>query len=101
MCTTRRDGARGETYWVTVTAVTSCPGLTSLLLCVQAWSQPHEEPTTLGHPLEGDEEEFPTVLTKPKILCVAITLREYELSGRIRYVLSAADYQRLVDAVGA
>ena len=41
-----------------------------------------------------------TVLTKPKILTVPITLREVERrSHPTRYVLSAADYQRLVDAV--
>ena len=42
-----------------------------------------------------------TVLTKHKILTVPITLREVE--GRnntpTRYILSAADYQRLLDAV--
>ena len=58
----------------------------AVCVCVQAWSQPHGEPT---------------VLTKPKIVCVAITLREYELGGRTRYVLNAADYQRLVDAMRA
>ena len=41
-----------------------------------------------------------TVLTKPKILSVKIEwLREYEVSGRTRYVMSAATYQRLLDAV--
>jgi hypothetical protein len=45
----------------------------------------------------GDER---TVLTKPKILTVPITLREIERrNATTRYVLGAADYQRLVDAV--
>ena len=52
----------------------------------EKWKQPHGERT---------------VLTKPKILTVPITLREAE--GRnntpTRYILSAADYQRLLDAV--
>ena len=52
---------------------------------LQAWDQPHGERT---------------VLTKPKIVCVSIAwLREYEEGGRKRYVLGAADYQRLLDAV--
>ena len=42
-----------------------------------------------------------TVLTKPKILTVAIEwLRvEQRRNARTRYVLSAAMYQRLIDAV--
>ena len=41
-----------------------------------------------------------TVLAKPKILTVPTSwLREYQEGGRARYVLSASDYQRLVDAV--
>jgi hypothetical protein len=52
---------------------------------MQAWAQPHGERT---------------VLTKPKILCVPIAwLRDYDEGGCKRYVLSAADYSRLVDAV--
>ena len=52
----------------------------------EKWKQPHGERT---------------VLTKPKILTVPITLREIERRNNAptRYVLSAADYQRLVDAV--
>ena len=52
----------------------------------EKWKQPHGERT---------------VLTKPKILTVPITLREVEgrNNASTRYVLSAADYQRLVDAV--
>ena len=52
----------------------------------EAWSQPHGERT---------------VLTKPKILTVPIEwLREEEArNGRKRYIMSAAMYQRLVDAV--
>ena len=51
----------------------------------QAWTQPHGERT---------------VLTKPKILTVPTSwLREYQEGRRARYVLSASDYQRLVDAV--
>ena len=52
----------------------------------EAWSQPHGERT---------------VLTKPKILTVPIEwLREEEArNGRKRYIMSAATYQRLVDAV--
>mmetsp|Transcript_44071 Transcript_44071/g.143012 ORF Transcript_44071/g.143012 Transcript_44071/m.143012 type:complete len:248 (-) Transcript_44071:181-924(-) len=52
---------------------------------LEAWAQPHGERT---------------VLTKPKILTVPTSwLREYQEGGRARYVLSASDYQRLVDAV--
>ena len=41
------------------------------------------------------------MLTNPKVICVAVRwLREDPLpSGRVRYVLAAADYQRLFDAV--
>jgi len=47
---------------------------------------------------QGESER--TVLTKPKILTVPITLREVERrNAPTRYVLSAADYQRLLDAV--
>ena len=52
----------------------------------ERWSQPHGERT---------------VLTKPKILCVPIEwLRvEERQNAKTRYVLSAATYQRLTDAV--
>lgn len=52
----------------------------------EAWSQPHGEKT---------------VLTKPKILTVAFDwLRVEERRNRpTRYVMSAATYQRLVEAV--
>ena len=42
-----------------------------------------------------------TVLTKPKILTVPIKWKEVieRRNAATRYVLSAADYQRLVDAV--
>ena len=52
----------------------------------EAWSQPHGERT---------------VLTKPKILTVPIEWLQVEeaRNGRKRYILSAAMYQRLVDAV--
>ena len=51
----------------------------------EAWTQPHGERT---------------VLTKPKILCIDITLKDLVLPcGTKRYVLDAATYQRLVDAV--
>ena len=51
----------------------------------EAWTQPHGERT---------------VLTKPKILTVPITLTKVEQRNvPTRYVLSAADYQRLMDAV--
>ena len=68
----------------------------------QEWKQPHDERTSLeaGDEEEEEKEELRTVLTKPKILAIAIEWHdEYELSGRKRYVLSAADYRRLVDAV--
>jgi len=50
------------------------------------WVQPHKERT---------------VLTKPKILTVPITLRVVERrhsAKRHYHVLSAADYQRLINA---
>lgn len=51
----------------------------------ELWTQPHGERT---------------VLTKPKVLSVEIKLREVKLrNGPTRYLLTAADYQRLVDAV--
>ena len=52
----------------------------------EAWSQPHGERT---------------VLTKPKILTVKIEwLRvEERRNAPKRYIMSAATYQRLVDAV--
>ena len=52
----------------------------------EAWSQPHGERT---------------VLTKPKILTVPIEWLRQEgaRNGRKRYIMSAAMYQRLVDAV--
>ena len=51
----------------------------------EAWSQPHGERT---------------VLTKPKIVTVQVSLRTEELSnGTTRYILSAADYQLLLDGV--
>jgi len=63
----------------------------------EAWSQPLEEQTTLAAPLE---EKLKDVLTKPKIICVAIEWLRVDKEGdRKRYVLGAADYQRLVDAV--
>ena len=52
----------------------------------EQWAQPHGERT---------------VLTKPKILCVAIEwlrIDEPRNAAR-RYVMSAATYSRLVDAV--
>ena len=40
------------------------------------------------------------MLTKPKVLSIEIKLRVVEQSnGRTRYVLSAADYERLINAV--
>ena len=59
----------------------------------EAWAQPHGESTRL-----------PDVLTKPKILPVEIVWERVEPAsedGRTltRYVLSAATYQRLLDAV--
>ena len=67
----------------------------------EKWSQPLDEGTELVHEDEDeDEDETRHVLTKPKILTVEITLREIEQrNANTRYVLSAADYQRLVDAV--
>ena len=63
----------------------------------EAWKQPHEEPTRLSN------DEPRDVLTKPKILPVAIKWLRIEpaLGTRrpVRYVLSATDYQRLLDAV--
>lgn len=52
----------------------------------EEWLQPHGEKT---------------VLTKPKILTVPIEWQRVEetRNGRKRYILSAATYQRLVDAV--
>ena len=51
----------------------------------EAWSQPHGERTAL---------------TKPKILCVPIELQVVERrNAATRYVMSAATYQRLVEAV--
>ena len=52
----------------------------------EAWSQPH-----------GDK----TVLTKPKILTVAFDWHDVQerRNRPTRYVMSAATYQRLVDAV--
>ena len=48
----------------------------------------------------GGDATTRQVLTKPKILTVPTSwLREYQEGGRARYVLSASDYQRLVDAV--
>ena len=63
----------------------------------EKWKQPLGERTQLVE--EGDATRH--VLTKPKILTVPITLREIERRNNAptRYVLSAADYQRLVDAV--
>ena len=53
----------------------------------EKWSQPQGERTR-------------HVLTKPKILTVPIELRVVERrNAPPRYVLAAADYQRLVDAV--
>lgn len=53
----------------------------------EAWRQPHGERT---------------VLTKPKIICVSFEWQStYEVGGRTRYVLSASDYQRFLDAVAA
>ena len=55
----------------------------------EEWKQPH------------GEADHPTVLTKPKILCVDVQWLRVEEAGRNkkkRYVLSAADYQRLLDA---
>ena len=58
----------------------------------EAWKQPR----LAAH---GQEQPM-TVLTKPKILTVTITLRVEELRNcPMRYVLSAADYQRLISAV--
>ena len=51
----------------------------------EAWSQPHNERT---------------VLTKPKILCVPIELQTVQRrNAPDRYMMSAATYQRLLDAV--
>mmetsp|Transcript_7419 Transcript_7419/g.21906 ORF Transcript_7419/g.21906 Transcript_7419/m.21906 type:complete len:187 (+) Transcript_7419:2625-3185(+) len=51
----------------------------------EKWAQPHRERT---------------VLTKPKIVTVQVSLRTEELSnGTTRYILSAADYQLLLDGV--
>ena len=53
----------------------------------EAWSQPHGERT---------------VLTKPKILCVAIEwlrVEDAQRNAATRYVLSASTYQSLVQAV--
>ena len=63
----------------------------------EKWKQPLGERTQLVE--EGDATRH--VLTKPKILTVPIELREVERRNNAptRYVLSAADYQRLVDAV--
>ena len=58
----------------------------------EVWKQPR----LAAH----DQEQPKTVLTKPKILTVTITLREEERRNcPMRYVLSAADYQRLISAV--
>ena len=72
----------------------------------EAWSQPHSEHTQAWVQAddESDDEgakELPYVLTKNKVLKVAI---EWEgepemVGGRLRYVLSGALYQRLLDAV--
>ena len=55
----------------------------------EAWEQPH-----------GKEEPPRHVLNKPKILTVEIKwLREEKVyNGATRHVLSAADYERLVEA---
>ena len=77
----------------------------------ELWRQPHGERTRLVNNEQGDEQgdgqgdeprdEPRDVLTKPKILPVKIELRIVEAHGNVptRYVLSAATYQRLVDAV--
>ena len=67
----------------------------------EAWTQPHDERTRL---LNDEPRIAPRdVLTKPKILPVAIKwLRIESAQGTrrpVRYVLKAADYQRLLDAV--
>ena len=65
----------------------------------EAWEQPRGEGTRLDNEPRGSSRH---VLTKPKILPVAIEWeRVEEATGRKRkrYVLSAATYQRLIDAV--
>ena len=59
----------------------------------EAWKQPRTA-------AQGKDQPK-TVLTKPKILTVPIELRTVEGRGNTptRYVLSAAMYQRLLEAV--
>ena len=53
-----------------------------------------------ARPKDANGVELRTVLTKPKILTVPIELEVRERrNAQTRYVLKAADYQCLVDAV--
>ena len=65
----------------------------------EAWRQPHDETTRMSN--EPDDEPR-DVLTKPKILPIEIKWERIEpaRANRLeRYVISAVDYQRLLDAV--
>jgi hypothetical protein len=65
----------------------------------ELWRQPHGERTRLVNDKQDDEPR--DVLTKPKILPVKIEWLRIEKRDNApdRYVLSAATYQRLADAV--
>ena len=77
----------------------------------EAWTQPHGEGTRLSN-VEESPAELPAepraeprdVLTKPKILPIEIIWERVEeaTNNKLkRYVLDAATYQRLRDAVKA